>query len=56
MSNSRQESILLSKSILTKLEKGSETKKNLTSTLFEDDNIELNFADGYGISVRDRSL
>ena len=44
------------KSILKKLEKGTETKKPLTSTLFEDDNIELNFADGYGISVRDRSL
>ena len=44
------------KSILKKLEKGTETKKPLTSTLFEDDNVELNFADGYGISVIDRSL
>ena len=44
------------KSILKKLEKGIETKKPLTSTLFEDDSVELTFADGYGISVPDRSL
>ena len=44
------------KSILKKLEKGTETKKPLTSALFEEDSVELNFKDGYGISVRDRSL
>ena len=44
------------KSIPKILEKGTETKKLLTFTLFEDDNVEFNFADGYGISVRDRSL
>ena len=44
------------KSILKKLEKGTETKKPLTSALFEEDSVELNFTDGYGISVRDPSL
>ena len=44
------------KSFLKKLEKGTETKNSTTSMLFEDDSVELNFADGYGISVRDRSL
>ena len=40
------------KSILKKLEKATETKKLSTSTLFEDDNIELNFTDGYGMCPR----
>ena len=44
------------KSILKQSEKGTETRKPLTSALFEDDGVELNFADGYGISVRDRAV
>ena len=44
------------KSFSKSLEKGTENKKPLTSTLFSDDGVELNFADGYGIIVRDRSL
>ena len=48
---------IIIKRFLKNLEKGTETeKKTLTSTLFEDDNVELNFADRYDISIRDRSL
>ena len=51
----KQESISLSKYSRKTLE-GTETKKRLSSTLFEDDSLEVNFADGYGIIVRDQSL
>ena len=56
MPNLKQESILLLKVFSRNLKRELKHRKHLTSTLFEDDSIELNFTDGYGISVRDQSL
>ena len=43
-------------SILQELEKGTETRRPINSATYVNDGIELNFKDGYGISVRDRSV
>ena len=43
-------------SILDKLEEGTETRKPINSAMYVNDGVEINFKDGYGISVRDRSV